>query len=51
MKHVVRPALVALSVSALLVACGGKPEEAAESKVLNVYNWSDYIDESVIADF
>lgn len=51
MTHVFRPALVALSVSALLVACGGKPEQAAESKVLNVYNWSDYIDESVIADF
>jgi len=51
MKHVFRPALVALSVSALLVACGDKPEQAAESKVLNVYNWSDYIDESVIADF
>jgi len=51
MKQVFRPALVALSVAALLTACGGKSEDAAESKVLNVYNWSDYIDESVIADF
>jgi putrescine transport system substrate-binding protein len=51
MNQVFRPVLVALSVAALLAACGGKPEEAAESKVLNVYNWSDYIDESVIADF
>lgn len=51
MKPVLRSALVALSVSALLVACGGKGEPAGEAKVLNVYNWSDYIDESVIADF
>lgn len=51
MKQVFRPALIALSVAALLTACGGKSEDAAESKVLNVYNWSDYIDESVIADF
>jgi len=51
MHHALRPVLVALSVSALLAACGSKTEEAAESKVLNVYNWSDYIDESVIADF
>jgi putrescine transport system substrate-binding protein len=51
MKQVFRPALVALSVAALLTACGGKSEETTESKVLNVYNWSDYIDESVIEDF
>lgn len=43
-----RAALVAVTVSALLVACGGK---SGERQVLNVYNWSDYIDESVIADF
>ena len=39
-------------VAALLVACGGKKEEAAaaagtaaapEEKVVNVFNWSDYI--------
>jgi putrescine transport system substrate-binding protein len=51
MKQVFRPALVALSVAALLAACSGKPEDAGKPKVLNVYNWSDYIDESVIADF
>ncbi|MSQ91354.1 MAG: polyamine ABC transporter substrate-binding protein [Gammaproteobacteria bacterium] len=40
----------------LLAACGGKKEEAAEApkpedKVLFVYNWSDYIGETTIADF
>ncbi|MBM4231154.1 MAG: polyamine ABC transporter substrate-binding protein [Gammaproteobacteria bacterium] len=51
MKQVFRPALVALSVAALLTACGGKSEDAAEPKVLNVYNWSDYIEASVIEEF
>ena len=42
---------------AMLAACGGKKEEAAEAvakpedKVLSVYNWSDYIGETTIADF
>jgi putrescine transport system substrate-binding protein len=49
MKRTFRAALVAASVSALMVACGGK--SADDGKVLNVYNWSDYIDESVIEDF
>ena len=49
MKTSARAALVAVTVSALLVACGDKPAE--QQKVLNVYNWSDYIDESVITDF
>jgi putrescine transport system substrate-binding protein len=40
----------------MLAACGGKKEEAAEApkpeeKVLFVYNWSDYIGETTIADF
>ena len=51
MKQVFRPALVALSAAALLTACGSKPEETTEPKVLNVYNWSDYIEASVIEDF
>jgi putrescine transport system substrate-binding protein len=57
-------ALAALGV--LLAACGGKqpaePEtpagaapaaaiETDDEKVLNVYNWSDYIEPTVIADF
>lgn len=32
-----------------LVLCG--PALAAEEKVVNVYNWSDYIDESILTDF
>jgi putrescine transport system substrate-binding protein len=40
----------------MLAACGGKKEEAVEApkpedKVLFVYNWSDYIGETTIADF
>ncbi len=40
----------------MLAACGGKKEEAAEApkpedKILFVYNWSDYIGETTIADF
>jgi len=30
-----------------LAACGDKPEE----KIVNVYNWSDYIDEEILAEF
>ncbi len=49
----------ALAVSALallLAACGGKksettPAPAAEEAVVNVYNWSDYIDTTVLEDF
>jgi putrescine transport system substrate-binding protein len=42
----------------VLLACGGcsrpaahVPAAASDEKVLNVYNWSDYIQPSVIADF
>lgn len=49
--------LVAI-VTALLVACGGKQEDetaaaasAPEEKVVNVFNWSDYIGETTVADF
>lgn len=56
MRSEFRVGLVALGVFSL-VACGGKKEgeEAAaakpEEKVLFVYNWSDYIGETTIADF
>ncbi|MGE0582871.1 MAG: extracellular solute-binding protein, partial [Steroidobacteraceae bacterium] len=58
--------LLLASVAALVVACGKKPAESAapaatdaatpaldtdEEKVLNVYNWSDYIDPTVIPAF
>lgn len=56
-----RPALTVLALATLLAACSKSPEApkadaaaapaAAEEKVLNVYNWSDYIEASVIEDF
>jgi putrescine transport system substrate-binding protein len=55
-----RLAPVALCSLVLLSACGKKTEQpaatdagapAAEEKVVNVYNWSDYIDPKVIEDF
>ena len=50
------------AAAALLAACGQKEEQAAapaaaeavastEEKVLNIYNWPDYISESMIPDF
>jgi putrescine transport system substrate-binding protein len=55
MRSEFKVGLVALAVLPL-AACGGKKEgeEAAaapEEKVLFVYNWSDYIGETTIADF
>jgi putrescine transport system substrate-binding protein len=60
-------ALTTAALALLVASCGQKPAEQAapqddsaatsatlvtdEEKVLNVYNWSDYIDESVIEDF
>ncbi|MBV6422706.1 MAG: Putrescine-binding periplasmic protein [Steroidobacteraceae bacterium] len=58
--------LFATAAAALVVSCGKKPAEPAapaaaeaakpaldtdEEKILNVYNWSDYIDPTVIPDF
>ena len=51
-----RPALPAFAL-ALLAACGGGNNETAsathraEEAVLHVYNWSDYIGKTTIADF
>ncbi len=50
-----RPALAVVAVASLLTACS-KPAEApkadiAEEKILNVYNWVDYIEASVIEGF
>jgi putrescine transport system substrate-binding protein len=49
---------VVVSTLALLAACGKKEEAArtapaapAEEKVLNIYNWTNYIGETTIADF
>ena len=52
----IRYALLAAAILGL-TACGGKKEESAdtaakpEEKVLFVYNWSDEIGETTIADF
>ena len=48
---------VVTALAILLVACSGGREDQdgpsvdTEAKVLNVYNWADYIGESTIADF
>ncbi len=60
----IRAGLVGLIAATTLVACGKKPEPAAstdavqapaapaaEEKVVNVYNWSDYIDPAVLEQF
>ena len=56
MRSEIRCGLLA-AVFVVLAACGDKKEESAdaavkpEEKVLFVYNWSDYIGETTIADF
>ena len=56
MRGAFRVGLVAIAVLSL-AACGGKKEgedgaaAKPEDKVLFVYNWSDYIGETTIADF
>ena len=60
----IRAGLVGLVAVTTLVACGKKPEQAApaesaqapaaaatEEKVVNVYNWSDYIDPAMLEAF
>jgi len=55
-----RVALIAIAVAVALAGCGKKdaapiPQEAGapidEEKVLNVYNWSDYIAEDTVKNF
>ena len=53
--------LTAFAALAVLAACGGKPADTAKSgagtadtdaeKIVNVYNWSDYIEPTVIESF
>lgn len=40
-----------ISVAVLAVVAGATSAALAEDKVVNVYNWSDYIDESILEDF
>ena len=57
--HQVRPAFVAAVAAFALVACSDKPASgpssgaaaAPEEKVLNIYNWSDYIEPGVLEAF
>jgi putrescine transport system substrate-binding protein len=65
MTSAARTASIAVLMALSVVACGGRSETppageadartpsapATEEKVLNVYNWSDYIDLEVIEDF
>jgi putrescine transport system substrate-binding protein len=67
MKLTIRAGLVGLLASIALVGCGKKQEQAppaaeaaktpppaaapAEEKVVNVYNWSDYIDPKMLEEF
>ena len=64
MTMTIRAGLVGLIAATALVACGKKPEQAApadaaqapaapaaEEKVVNVYNWSDYIDPATLEQF
>jgi putrescine transport system substrate-binding protein len=60
MRKIIGAASVTLLAAALVTGCGRKPEgpagapaapTGAEEKVLNVYNWSDYIDPAVIERF
>jgi len=44
-----RPATRLLAAAAVLI--GFAESAAAEEKVVNVYNWSDYIDDTVLEDF
>jgi len=62
MRAPIQAATATLLSALILFGCGRKPVEpagdatattgaAAEEKVLNVYNWSDYIDPAVIEAF
>jgi putrescine transport system substrate-binding protein len=63
MKLTIRAGLVGLAASIALVGCGKKEEQApaaaapapaaapAEEKVVNVYNWSDYVDPKMLEAF
>jgi len=46
--NVRRPIASLLALAAATLACGAA---SAEDRVVRVYNWSDYIDESILSDF
>jgi len=60
MRAPIQAAVATLLASMMLFGCGRKPAEptgdagtgaVSEDKILNVYNWSDYIDPAVIEAF
>jgi putrescine transport system substrate-binding protein len=58
LSSLVRAAAIAVGASALLATvtahaapAAAKPMEATEPKVLNIYNWSDYIADDTIKNF
>jgi putrescine transport system substrate-binding protein len=58
MRAPIQAAVATLLASIMLFGCGRKPAEptgdagaGSEDKILNVYNWSDYIDPAVIEAF
>jgi len=58
MRAPIQAAAATLLASIMLFGCGRKPAEptgdagaVSEDKILNVYNWSDYIDPAVIEAF
>ena len=42
---------IALALTGLILLAGFGDPASAEEKILNVYNWSDYIGPHTIADF
>jgi putrescine transport system substrate-binding protein len=62
MKLTIRAGLIGLAAAIALAGCGKKEEKTpaaaqapaaapAEEKVVNVYNWSDYIDPAMLEEF
>jgi putrescine transport system substrate-binding protein len=67
MRSLLKPVIAAATVSLALAGCGGRDADApaagvpaagggagapaSADRVLNVYNWSDYIDPQVLEDF
>ena len=41
----------AIAAAALLMVCGAAGAQQAKQRIVNVYNWSDYIDPTVLEDF
>jgi len=41
----------AIAAAVLLMLCGAADAQQAKQRIVNVYNWSDYIDPAVLEDF